>query len=352
MEREGGWSMSWPMRAGGVVVLLAAAGGIYLGLPARTPSVAPRPGAESVAALEAVTLGGEEQWILARGRDVENPVALFLHGGPGMPMMYLAHDFGGPLEEEFVVVHWDQPGAGKSIAAGRDSASLSVERILADAVELVDLLRDRFDQEKLFLVGHSWGSYLGMILARRHPERFHAFVGVGQTTDPARERAVADSFLVARARESGDTAALRALRTDPDAVREELLFRYGGELHDASSFLPLLLSGLRAPEYDLGDVLDVAEGSSFSSAHMTYDALRGPVTDEIRHVEIPVFLFLGRHDRVTPSRLAVEYLRELEAPEKDVYWFESSAHFPFFEEPDAFAEALAGVKERVTGGDR
>src|SRR4029077_3450852 len=120
----------------------------------------------SIALLEQVTLGGSPQYILIRGQDIRNPLLLFLHGGPGMPTMYLAHDFQRELERSFVVVQWDRRGAGKSYASGLSSPYLSVTQEISDTTELIDQLLARFDQRKVYLVGFSYGTYLGMLVAQ------------------------------------------------------------------------------------------------------------------------------------------------------------------------------------------
>lgn len=330
-----------------LLVCLVLAGAIgFLLLPGFTlPILAP----DAVASLETVTLGDWPQGILIRGRDRSNPILLFVHGGPGMPAMYLNHAFGGYLEENFVVVHWDQRGAGRSFSRDIPAETMTTSRILDDAHELMLLLLDRFDQEKLFLVGHSWGSYLGMILAQRHPDLIHAYVGVGQVTDPVAEAEVADAFLRRRAREAGLTEVERELDEKGTDVHEKWLFEFGAELADAQSFTPLLVTGLLSLEYDSIDAWNVARGSSFSSAAMRWDALEGPLTEEILAVDVPVWLLLGRGDYVTPSELGAEYLDRLVAPRKKLVWFEESAHFPFFEEPRRFGEAMLLVREDTLG---
>jgi len=122
-------------------------------------------------------------------------VCLFLHGGPGMPSMYLAHAFQRPLEEDFIVVHWDRRGAGKSFGSGISKDSIRVSQELSDTAELVEALRQRFRQQKVWLVGHSYGSYLGILAARRFPERLFGYVGIGQVAaSPEREHEVQDFF--------------------------------------------------------------------------------------------------------------------------------------------------------------
>ena len=322
-----------------IALLLLALGAVALYLTwgrCQTPSILdtrgnPVPG--SIASLEQIDLNGVPQWILLRGRDRTKPVLLFLHGGPGMPAMYLAHAWQRALEEDFVVVHWDRRGAGKSYEAGL-AGELSVRQTLEDTYELTRRLREHFGQERILLVGHSWGTYLGVLAAAEHPEYYLAYMGMGQLAgDSTQDRQTQAVFLREVATAAGDTALLRRLEQIPPEIHEDDLFRYGAELHRARSFWPLLSTGLRAPESGLGDILNVQRGAQLVGAKMQYDVITGPLSQAVAHLEIPVFFFLGRHDYTTPAPLAEEYFGQLKAPLKRLVWFEESAHFPFFEEP-------------------
>jgi pimeloyl-ACP methyl ester carboxylesterase len=298
----------------------------------------------SIASLEQVRLGGIEQSILIRGKSVANPVLLFLHGGPGMPAMYLAHAFQRPLEEHFVVVQWDQRGAGSSYGNDIPVETMNVEQFIADTVELSQMLSERFGQEKLYLVGHSWGSYLGMLVVARHAELFQAYVGIGQVageTDQALQ--IQMEFIQQQAQADGNQEALSDMQTDPEGTIETWLFYYGGELYGAKDFSPLLMTGLRSPEYSLFDALNIRPGVSFSGQNMKYNAIGGPLMEAVTKVEVPVYFFTGRHDYTTPFTLIEEYYSRLEAPDKELVWFEESAHFPFFEESEHFAQEMEDV---------
>jgi pimeloyl-ACP methyl ester carboxylesterase len=328
-----------------VIVFAAVALGAYCNR-VRTPPVVDRNGDAvegSVASLEEVRLGGWDQYILVRGHSPSNPILLFLHGGPGMPMMYLAHVFGRELERDFLVVHWDQRGAGKSYDPPPPIETMNVEQFLSDAHELVLLLRQRYGGEKIYLAGHSWGSYLGMIFASRYPDLLHAYIGIGQVVDEERAAVLADAWLTEQARQRGDEDALRELQELGAAVREKYLFKFGGELYLHTSWMPFLITGLFSPEYSLRDAMNVGKGSSFSSRHMELNALSGPLIDEIAQIEVPVYFFTGRHDYVTPFELIEVYNERLQAPAKRIVWFDESAHFPFFEEPGRFADEMKRV---------
>lgn len=302
----------------------------------------------SIATLEQVNIGGIDQFLLIRGKSTSSPVLLFLHGGPGMPAMYLAHDFQRPLEEHFVVVHWDQRGAGKSFNGDIPIETMNVEQFISDTVELAQMLRERFGQEKIYLVGHSWGSYLGMLVVERHPELFHAYIGMGQVAgEKSRVIQLQEEFIQQQAQAEGNREALTDLYNDPDGTREKWLFYYGGELYDAQDFTPLLKTGLRSPEYSLFDALRIQPGVRFSGENMQYNVMAGSLMDTITEVEIPVYFFAGRHDYTTPFSLMEVYYEKLEAPHKRLVWFEQSAHFPFFEEPKRFTEEMLKVLQEM-----
>lgn len=321
-----------------IVLLLSAV--LFLVKRPRTPKIR---GTTGIATLEKVTLGGITQWILIRGEDRTAPVLLFLHGGPGMPMMYLAHTFQRRLEDRFVCVQWDQRGAGKSFRQNIPKESLSVEQIMADARELIQRLRDRFQQDKIYLAGHSWGSYLGMLLVHRHPEFFRAYIGIGQVVDEARAKEIADRFIREQAYARDDQQALLELNTQGSAAHEKWLFKFGGALYGKTGYASFIWAGIKAPEYGLFDIRKVAQGSSFSSRHMKYDAIKGALIEHVTKVKVPVYFFSGRHDYTTPAELVEEYFRVLDAPLKRIVWFERSAHFPFFSEPEGFARELKSL---------
>ena len=162
----------------GVGVLAVTASQAFAMTPPITDAAGkPLPG--SIATLETVTLNDSQQWVSIRGQDVTKPVLLFLAGGPGGSQLATARYALGGLEEHFVVVNWEQPGAGKSFDAV-DRSTMTPERYIEDAHALVMLLRERFGQEKVYVLGESWGSALGIMLVQRFPELFHAFIGTGQ----------------------------------------------------------------------------------------------------------------------------------------------------------------------------
>lgn len=291
----------------------------------------------SIASLEKIKLGGFEQYVLIRGVDKSKPVLLFLHGGPGMPMMYLAHSFQKELENHFVVVQWDRRGAGKSYSEDIPAETMTVTQMISDTKDLVKILRNRLSKKKIYLVGHSWGTYLGMLVIQRYPQFFEAYIGIGQLAYFGEENTkIQDTFIHRKAIETKNNEAIVELKKQGANVREKWLFQFGGELYNATSFQPLVNAGMQSPEYTLADVLNIAKGSSFASQNMKYNVINGNLIDKVFDFKIPVYFFLGRHDYTTPFELAEKYFDKLKAPTKKLVWFENSAHFAFFEEPERF----------------
>ena len=137
-------------------------------------------------------VNGTTQWISVRGRDRHNPILLYLHGGPGSPTMPEAYLFQSPWEDFFTVVQWDQRGTGKTYAANDAAAlanTITIDQMDADTVEVIQQLRTRYHKEKIFLLGHSWGSALGLRIAQEHPEWLYAYIGVGQMINAAQSEA-------------------------------------------------------------------------------------------------------------------------------------------------------------------
>lgn len=307
------------------------------------------PGDKAVAEVEPVLLGGRPQWILTRGVDRERPVLLFLHGEHGWPSMPLAHRFPPELERHYVVVHWDRLGAGKSWSASVAPKDMSVARELEDLDDLVDLLRERFQQSRIVLLGHDHGSYLGVLYAARYPEKIAAYVGVAQVADRARALEAQNRYLAEHARRRGNAELARRIDEGLTFDRRHWLWEYGGVLQGASDRAPLLRQAVRAPEYRLSDFLSAERGARFTEHYLRYDVISEPLDRVVRRLEVPVWFLLGRQDWMSPSTLAAEYFEQLQAPGKTLVWFEDSAHYPFIEQPRKFAEVLDAIAEGEPG---
>jgi pimeloyl-ACP methyl ester carboxylesterase len=352
-------SFKLPILLGLTVGALAAP----LLLRASTPKIDPRVHPRGLATLEQVTLHGSKQWVLIRTEDVTNPVVLFVHGGPGTSQLGLMRRNTQPLEKHFTVVNWDQRGAGKSFDAGRDGSRMTMADFVDDIIELSSQLAARFHQERIVLVGHSWGSAIGMLAVAKRPDLFAAYVGIGQVSSMPEGERISYDWTLEEARRAGDTAAVDALiGIGPPPytgdwrsklmTERRLLGRFGGEYHGSRvGALGVVLENLvRATEYTVVDRINFFRGILASIDALFHELLRTDLFADVPEVKVPVYFCLGRHDYEVPSPLAAEYFDALKAPKKQLVWFESSAHMPHTEERAKFHRfmietVLPGLRE-------
>ncbi|KPJ85990.1 MAG: hypothetical protein AMS18_15905 [Gemmatimonas sp. SG8_17] len=320
---------------------------------------------KGVASLEPVMLGGVEQWILIRGYNVENPVLIYLHGGPGSPAIPYGRFAFSALEQHFTVVTWDQRGCGKSYSPAIDAQSITLEQLLSDTRELIALMRQRFAADAVYLMGASWGSVLGAFTARDYPELLHAYVGVGQFVNAERTMRIAHAAALSKATELGNQEAIDELSAillypeiDWNKWRDLVpwLEAFGlGDIHDTSAYAALIDSLLAASEYTQQDFANQDEWEQlYWASPLNADPawVYGlEVPSEVPRLEVPVFLLSGRFDYKTPGELVAEYLAVLEAPAgKQMIWFENSAHALFFEERGAFRSVMLDMVLDASGG--
>jgi pimeloyl-ACP methyl ester carboxylesterase len=314
----------------------------------------PLPG--SVAELTTVRLGGQDQAMMIRGRSIESPVLLYLAGGPGgTDLGAMRADVG--LEQDFVVVTWDQRGVGKSYSALDPVKTMTVDQAVADTIELTNYLRDRFDEERIYVVGNSWGSFLGTMAAHQRPDLYHAFIGTGQMVNTVATDTMFYEDTLAWAERNGDTARVAQLRENGPPPYANLLdyelalsaehdWNPYPEL-DASKELPF---NLFVPENSL---MDKANGlrsflDTFSVLYPQLDEI--DFRRDLRELQVPVYLVLGTHEARGRAVPANEWFELLEAPTKELVIFEHSGHRPQFEEPDVFAALMSRVFDETAGG--
>ena len=304
--------------------------------------------------LETVKIGGIQQWVSIRGTDTRNPVLLYVHGGPGyiaMPMSWWWHGW----EDYFTVVEWDQRGAGKTYLLNdpaKVGPTMTPERMVADTEEMTNWLRKTLRKKKIFLLGHSWGSYLGLQMAVRHPDWLYAYIGVGQLTNGPESERRGWQITLDAARRAGNAQAvheLEALAPYPDKdgptplqkiyAQRKWLDRFGGvmahrDTNDAESDLSHL-----SPDYSDADIAHIWDGNDFSESHLLSWVLNVDMSN-IRKLDCPLIIFAGRYDINVNSDVAAEWFAKVQAPSKQFVWFENSAHLPMTEEPGKFLVSL------------
>ncbi|HEY3823044.1 MAG TPA: alpha/beta hydrolase [Bryobacteraceae bacterium] len=336
----------------GVPALLAAAGfgwrmlrrhQIAEGMAIRTPNGIDERGF--------VRIGGVDQWITIRGQNRENPAVLLLHGGPGSPLSPLSEHF-LPWERDFTVIQWDQRGAGKSYTTA--PASPDIELMVSDGLEVSEYARRRLHRNRIILLGHSWGSVLGIRMIRARPEFFEAWVGTGQIVNMQKNEIAAYGRVIAKARAIGDTQAVQSLeKSGPPpyydirqmgierrwAMQYEPGLRYG-PLGPTGLFLELLT----APDYSLRDVSDfikgVVNGDVFFGNSLNGPLMRVDLPALGTDFPMPFFIIEGAEDDVTPVSLSQSYFDRITAPHKAFFLIPNAGHMALLTQSDTFLRLL------------
>lgn len=348
------------LRAAGPALGIALAAFTTLSCCATTPPILGRDGRRldgSVAALEKVVLNGREEWISLRGEDASAPLLLFLAGGPGGTDLAAQRRTLGALEKHFVVVGWDQPGAGKSFRA-LPHEDLTLEVYISDAIALMELLRGRFAKEKIYLLGESWGSYLGIRVAERRPDLVAAFLGTGQMVAFRENDAACYELMLDWARKGGEAKKVETLERQgpPPYYGKRVARRLSAFLMDTWDYMRTE-SGVPGSEGTIQDILGPEYRFRDRVAYITgilksIDAFYPQLWEEdlrktSTRLEVPAYFLIGRHDVNASVPLCEEYFSLLRAPAKELVYFERSGHNPWSTESERFVREVL----RLTGGN-
>jgi pimeloyl-ACP methyl ester carboxylesterase len=301
---------------------------------------------------EALEINGTRQWVLYRGEAESNPVVLFVHGGPGYPLMWFSRAFDDLLLKEFVVVHWDQRNAGKSYCQGTPPETFTLPQIAEDGLKVTEHLKGRFRTSKILLVGHSWGTLVASRMAAERPDHFRAYVSVSTVPDSRRADELKYAMCKALAQERNDQQALEDLeRLGPPPYLAFQKFDFFGQI--IHRLMGVSVASHRFTEDDLVQAIlkskeysEVEFARAFEALQVSLDHLAGFLNsyilrDAVPRLDVPVWFIQGKHDRNTPTVLTEEYYQVLEAP-AGKHWvrFDESAHFPMYEEPQKFLQVL------------
>ncbi len=317
--------------------------------------VSSRSGPGAVDELVAVEIGGMQQWVAAHGDRAELPVLLWLHGGPGAAQMPVGRAFNRSLESEFIVVHWDQRGAGKSNPRDFDEQTMTFERYVEDVHEVTQYLKTRFGRERIYLLGHSWGTQIGMVAAHRHPDDYVAYIGVSQVVDGDRAQEIATRELRRRLEESGRERDIRRLdRLDGPPYRDHGEYVAFAKMLDTMGMNmdlglgPLARAAVRSDLYTAGDLVRWLRGANRGSGPMWEETQGVNMLDLAPSVDVPCYFITGEEDYNTPAVLVARLVDELNAPRAELIVFDGAAHTPFFADPQRFLSELSRIRESVS----
>ena len=307
--------------------------------------------------LDAIPAGHTTQWIRVRGADAANPVLLLIQQGPGLPMINEARRFEHllGLERDFTVVYWDQRGCGRSLRHGTARDDISLERMTSDTVALLQLLSERFGG-KTYVAGFSLGATLGAYAAAQRPDLVATLVATGMDIDGPAAANSAYQFALRTARQRHNKRATRQLeaigppphlKPKQFATRVRWAANFGGVTSNqtyATVARSLLASLVRSSDYSPGDVIRTVRGISATQAALLAELAELDLVRSLPRLDVPVVMVQGRQDQVAPGEAAQRYVDSLDAPTKQLVWFEHSAHTPHLEEPEKFRDLLMRVR--------
>lgn len=314
--------------------------------------------ANSLAEKEWSEIGGIRQGYFLRSENPHNPVILYLHGGPGSPELpfIIKKERLERLEKYFTVCYWDQRGAGMTFQNSGDLSEMILSRMVEDTREMTEYLKKCFDQEKIYLMGHSWGTYLGIRTIAQYPENYLAYIGIGQVTHQLESERMAYDYMLQHAAQTGDRNAIRKLeKFDKNAadfpdnrylmkVRTPLMNKYGiGIEHKGLSMSNLASDLLSFGGYTISDKINYLRGTMYSLKHLFRYVIEDNLFDSATRFEVPVYIFHGKYDYQVSYLLSLKYAEIIEAPRKAFYTFENSAHSPNLEEPEKFVATVLAI---------
>ena len=299
-----------------------------------------------------VNINGVEQGMFIKSKDSTNPVLLYLHGG--MADYFLTQKYPTGLEDYFTVIWWEQRGSGLSYSTDIPPETMTLEQMISDTKEVTNYLRKRFGQDKIYLMGHSGGTFIGIQVAAQAPELYTAYIGVAQMSNQLKSEMLAYEYMLKQFHENGDKKMIRKLKAapvsmtigTPDAyrvLRDPAMHSLGiGTIHEMKSVISgIFLPSLTCREYTLFEKVNMWRGKSHSGISILWaNILTTDLSKQVPELKIPVYFFEGIYDYTCSYTEAKAYFEKLKAPIKGFYTFEQSAHSPLFEEPEKMQQIL------------
>lgn len=319
----------------------------------------------SVAEMRRVSLGNTKQSIIIRGKDRNNPILLLVHGGPGSAETPLFRNYNAALENNFIVVYWDQRACGKSYTKRDATAPLCIQMFVQDLCDLAQYLKEGFDKEKIYLFAHSWGTLVGILAASQHPELFYAYIGTGQVANMPESELESYRFALQAAQKQNNIKAMQELEAigepqngvyisgiEGTHTQRKQLNHFGGSVYNSKNIRKFILSFFTCAEYSFVDIVRFFKSLNAPARNKLSqeEFLKMNLINKIQELEVPVYFFLGRHDYQVPSVVAEKFFKKIKAPKKKLIWFEQSAHCACFEEAEKFNRLIVDEVLSTTRG--
>ncbi len=304
-----------------------------------------------------VKIGGVKQGMFIRGKDIKNPVLLFVHGGPSFPEYFLVEKYPPGLEDHFTVCYWEQRGGGISYTPDVTLESMTLEQLASDAIEVTNYLCDRFTKEKIYIMAHSGGTAFAIQAVERYPQLFHAYIGIAQITRQAESEKLGYQYMMKQYLANGNSKMVAEFKKYPILENDSLILPFFnsvlrdkaqhelgiGTMHNMRSIIKdVFLPVWTCQAYTMREKLNIwiSKFSFIKKTGLRNEIIQSDITAKVPRLEIPVYFFSGRHDLTVNKDLSKEYLEKIEAPVKGFYTFNESAHSPMFEEPQRLKEIL------------
>ncbi|MGL1890880.1 MAG: alpha/beta hydrolase [Spirochaetaceae bacterium] len=300
-------------------------------------------------------LNGCRQWISITG-NTDKPVLLLLHGGPGTPSMNLFRMWNKPLLRDFLVITWDQRGTGRSNIKTLDPNTLTIDQLVSDTNQLTLYLKERFNREKIYLMGHSFGATLGLKTVAKYSKNYEAYFGISQFVNTTENEKSCYNWVKAEAERRNDSSALKLLNIIGEPVEgfyinglkdtmkvKQLVGKYKGDSVGKSSTITVLLNLLFCKEYRGRYLKASISGISLSLNKLGNDLKGIDFQTQVKELEVPVYFFSGDYDQLTPQHLLRDYYKQLIAPKKELFIFKNSAHSPLWEESEKFHDIVHNI---------
>lgn len=299
-----------------------------------------------------VEINGIKQGMFLQSENLKKPVLLFLHGGPGSPEFAFTAKYPTGLEKIFTVCWWEQRGSGISYNPRIAKEEMTIEQMISDTIAVAHYLRKRFSKEKIYVMGHSWGTLLGVLTVQQAPQLFHAYIGIGQVARQLESERLAYTFMLQEFRKANNKKMLRKLERFPVdkggevslpylGARSDGMMKLGiGIMHNCTSMLEFVMTLLGYKGYTLKEKLNFLRGSSLSLKCLWDFVLQTDLFTQVPELKVPVYIFQGKYDYQVSYVIAKEYAAAVNAPVKGFYTFEHSAHSPCFEEPEKICHIL------------
>jgi len=285
--------------------------------------------------LLSTSINGIKQTILIQSKDTTGPVVLFLHGGPGYTSIAETHFYSKELLNHATFVHWDQRGAGYSYNHTIDTSTMNVSQLVEDTRAVSEYLKNRFKKDKIYLVGHSWGSILGCYVVQKYPELYHAYFAMGVVVSNDLNKVEQVKYMNELLEKEKDTLGLRIINEKKE-VPFDLLWKYNLVFHQNYKYDSIVATS----KYYSTHYKALQDSGIAFSVKFLEKALNTSNLLPFLNYKMPVYFFQGKYDCITTTSLAKNYFDLISAPEKEFVLFENSAHLPNFDEPEKFQKEI------------